>query len=53
MVMSPFGFAVNKKDEIAIAASKAITQDDRNAETLLIRAYVLCMLVVVGMKVAD
>lgn len=33
---SPLGFAVNKKEERATAASSPITHDERNADTLLI-----------------
>ena len=31
----PFGWAVNTKDDAAMAASKTITHDERNAEPLL------------------
>ena len=50
---SPCGSALNKNDESAIAPSKAITHDERNAETLLILAYVLCMVVAVVVGVED
>jgi hypothetical protein len=41
---SPFGFAVNKKDEIAIATNSVIIHDDRKVETLFILERILCML---------
>lgn len=42
---SPLGSAVKTKDDNAIAASKAIKHDESIAETLLIRAYKLCIVV--------
>ena len=44
---SPLGSTLNMNDERAIAPRRAMRQDDANAETLLIRAYMLCMVVVV------
>jgi hypothetical protein len=39
MMSCPFGSAVNKSDEKAIAASIAIKQDDMKANPLFTRAY--------------
>lgn len=39
----PLGSAVNRRDDRAIAARRAITQEDRVAETLLIRENMLCI----------
>ena len=43
MTSWPFGSAVNKKDDSAIAASMAIKQDDMKANPLFTRAYRLCI----------
>lgn len=43
MPKAPFGSAVKTSEESAIAARRAIMQDDRKAVTLFIRAYALCM----------
>ena len=41
MTSPPFGSAVNKNDDSAIAASIAIKQDDMKANPLFTRAYKL------------
>jgi len=41
---SPWGVAVNRKEESAIAAKRVIIHDDRKAETLLILEKMLCIL---------
>lgn len=43
MASCPFGSAVNKNDDRAIAASIAIKQDDMKANPLFTRAYRLCI----------
>lgn len=40
----PFGSAPMKKDEMAIAPSSARTQEERRADKLLNRWYILCIL---------
>ena len=40
---SPFGSAVNKKDEMDMATNRAIIHDDRKAETLFNRERTLCI----------
>lgn len=40
----PWGFAVNTSDDKAIAAKSAIIHDDSNADVLLIRANIECIL---------
>ena len=42
--MSPWGFAVNTKDDRAMAARSTIIHDDRKAEALFILENILCML---------
>lgn len=46
---SPFGSAVNAKEERAMAAKSAIMQDESSAETLLIRENILCIYAVQGL----
>ena len=41
---SPLGSAVNRKDDRAIALSRTMRQDETIVVTLLIRAYILCMM---------
>ena len=43
MTSCPFGSAVNKNDDSAIAANIAIKQDDMKANPLFTRAYKLCI----------
>jgi hypothetical protein len=41
---SPFGSAVNRKEEIEMANNSVIRHDERNAETLFALEAKLCML---------
>lgn len=42
---SPCGLAVNKNEDIAMAAKRVIIHDERKAETLLTLEKTLCMVV--------
>jgi len=40
----PVGFALNRNDDKAIAARRAIMHDERNADKLFMREIVVCIL---------
>lgn len=44
IVRSPWGFAMNRNEDRAMAANSVIIHDDKNAETLLTLENILCML---------